>query len=49
MLNKILLTLTTVGVMTLTAASGTYKVSLLDDSVIGGQQVDRKSVVRERV
>ena len=39
MLNKILLTLTTVGVMTLTAASGTYKVSLLDDSVIGGQQV----------
>jgi len=39
MLNKILLTLTTAGVMTLSAASGTYKISLLDDSVVGGQQV----------
>lgn len=38
MLNKILLTLTTAGVLTLSAAGLTYKVSLLDDSTIGGKQ-----------
>jgi hypothetical protein len=39
MLNKVLLTLITAGVMTLSAAGLTYKVSLLDDSVIAGKQV----------
>jgi hypothetical protein len=39
MLNKILLTVTTAGLMTLSAAGVTYKISLLDDSVIAGQQV----------
>jgi hypothetical protein len=39
MLKKTLLTLTTAGLMTLSAAGLTYKVSLLDNSVIAGQQV----------
>jgi hypothetical protein len=39
MLNKLVLTLTTAGLMTLSAAGTTYKVSLLDDSVVAGQQV----------
>jgi hypothetical protein len=39
MLNKILITLTTVGALSLSAAGlTTYKVSLLDDSTIGGKQ-----------
>ncbi len=39
MLNRILLTLTTAGLMTLSAAGVTYKVSLLDNSVVAGKQV----------
>jgi hypothetical protein len=39
MLNKILLSLTTAGLMTLSAAGVTYKISLLDDSVVDGKQV----------
>ena len=39
MLNKILLTLSTAGLMTLGAAGVTYKVTLLDNSVISGKQV----------
>jgi hypothetical protein len=38
-LKKVLLTLTTAGLMTLSAAGLTYKVSLLDDSVIAGKLV----------
>ena len=38
MLNKILITLTTAGALVLSAAGLTYKVSLLDDSTIGGKQ-----------
>ena len=38
MLNKILLALTAAGALTLSAAGLTYKVSLLDDSIIGGKQ-----------
>ncbi len=39
MLNKFLLTLTTVGVLTLSAAGNTYKVSILDNSIVDGKQV----------
>jgi hypothetical protein len=39
MLNKILLTLTAAGIMTLSAAGATYKISLLDDSVVAGKQI----------
>jgi hypothetical protein len=39
MLNKILLTLTTAGLITLSAAGLTYKISLLDNSVVAGKQV----------
>ena len=39
MLKKVLLALTTVGVMTLSAAGPTYKISLLDNSMVDGQQV----------
>ena len=38
MLNKILVTLTAAAAFTLSAAGVTYKVSLLDDSTIGGKQ-----------
>jgi hypothetical protein len=38
MLNKFLVTITAAGAMTLSAAGVTYKVSLLDDSNIGGKQ-----------
>ncbi len=39
MFKNVLLTLTTVGLMTLSAAGVTYKISLLDNSVIAGKQV----------
>ncbi len=39
MLNKVLLTLTTAGLMALSAAGMTYKISLLDDSTIAGKQI----------
>lgn len=39
MLKKIVLTLTTAGLMTLSAAGVTYKVSLLDNSVVAGKQI----------
>lgn len=39
MLNKTVLTLAAAGIMTLSAASNTYKVSLLDDSVVAGKQI----------
>lgn len=39
MLNKILLSFTTAGLMVLSAAGPTYKISLVDNSVIDGKQV----------
>ncbi|HZS54160.1 MAG TPA: hypothetical protein VFA65_07135 [Bryobacteraceae bacterium] len=39
MLNKVLLTLATAGMMILSAAGVSYKVSLLDDSVVAGKQI----------
>lgn len=39
MFNKFVLTLATVGVMTLSAASATYKVSILQNSVVDGKQL----------
>jgi hypothetical protein len=39
MLNKVILTLAAAGIMTLSAAGATYKVSLLDDSVVAGKQI----------
>jgi hypothetical protein len=39
MLNKILVTLTTAGMLTLSAAGLTYRISLLDDSVVAGKQL----------
>lgn len=39
MLKKILVTFTTAGVMVLSAAGHTYKISLTDNSVIDGKQV----------
>ena len=38
-MNKILFTLIAAGALTLSAAGVTYKVSLLDDSVVAGKQV----------
>ncbi|HEX4748421.1 MAG TPA: hypothetical protein VH302_02665 [Bryobacteraceae bacterium] len=38
MLKKILITLSTAGALVVSAAGLTYKVSLLDDSTIGGKQ-----------
>ncbi|MBV8834552.1 MAG: hypothetical protein JO217_13320 [Acidobacteriaceae bacterium] len=39
MLNKLFLGLVTFGVMTLSAANGTYKVTLFQDSVVDGKQL----------
>lgn len=39
MLNKFVLTLVAAGAMTLSAATVTYKVSLLQDSIIDGKQI----------
>ncbi len=39
MFNKIALSLVTVGVMAASAAAGTYKVSILQDSIVDGKQV----------
>jgi hypothetical protein len=39
MLNRLLLTLSSTALLTLSAASLSYKISLLDDSVVSGKQV----------
>ena len=39
MLNKVMLALVSAGVMTLSAATGVYKVTLFQDSVVNGQQL----------
>ncbi len=39
MLNRLFLGLVAVGVMTLTAATGTYKITLFQDSVVNGKQL----------